>query len=143
MLQREAERNEEILQRNDEELLHKRGLSPMQSHSRGDKQSVGEWHRKRDKRQLPPHRDRKQSLHKERTVFPPPFPPSFPTGGKKGKSEIRRSLKGQSLNTQHFLILEIPLHLKPLVLAKPYSRYLNPCFQKKLKGQICRAASRG
>ena len=56
MLQQEAERNEEILQRKDED---KRGLSPMQSHSRGDKCSVGEWHRKRDKRQLPPHRDRK------------------------------------------------------------------------------------
>ena len=86
MLQREAERNEEILQRKDEELLHKRGLSCMQSHSRGDKRSVGEWHKKRDKRQLPPHRDRKQSLHRERTVFPPLLPPPLPQEEKKGRA---------------------------------------------------------
>lgn len=63
------------------ELLHKRRPSLVQSHSLGYEHSVGEWLKKRERRQFPPyrdmwlsphHQDRRQSPpHKERTVSPP------------------------------------------------------------------------
>ncbi|KAF3944825.1 hypothetical protein CMV_028740 [Castanea mollissima] len=81
MLRREAERNEELLRRNDEELLHQRGPSPMPSHSRGDKHVVGDRHRKRDKRQFP---------YRKRMASPPP---PFHRRNKRIKQD-REKLKG-------------------------------------------------
>lgn len=63
MLQKEVERNEELLRRKDKKLHHQRGPSPTPCHSRGDECVVGDRSRKRDRRQPPPHR--------EKTVFPP------------------------------------------------------------------------
>ena len=71
MLQREAGRNEELLWKNDEELLHQRGSSPGPSHSRGDERDVGDKYRRQDRKQPPPRGERKKSTHKERTVSPP------------------------------------------------------------------------
>ena len=71
MLWREVERNEELLRRKDEELLHQREPSPMPSHSRGDECNEGDRFRRRVRKQPPPYRERKQSPHKERIVSPP------------------------------------------------------------------------
>lgn len=71
MLQREAGRNEELLWKNDEELLHQRGSSPVPSHSRGDERDMGDKYRRQDRKQPPPRGERKKSTHKERIVSPP------------------------------------------------------------------------
>ena len=70
MLQREAGRNEELLWKNDKELFHQRGPSLVPSHSRGDERDVGDKSRRQDRKQPPPHGERKKSTHKERTVSP-------------------------------------------------------------------------
>nr|POE56131.1 hypothetical protein CFP56_41221 [Quercus suber] len=71
MLRREAGRNEELLRKKDEELLHQRGPSPALSHSQGDEHDVVDMYKRRDRKQPPPHEERKQSTHKKRTVYPP------------------------------------------------------------------------
>lgn len=71
MLRQEAGRNEELLRKKDEELLHQRGPSLAPSHSRGDERNVEDRYRRRDIKQSPSHGERKQSPHKKRTVYPP------------------------------------------------------------------------
>ena len=71
MLQREAGRNEELLWKNDKELFHQRGPSLVPSHSQDDERNGEDKYRRRDKKQPPPHGERKKSPHRERTVSPP------------------------------------------------------------------------
>lgn len=71
MLWREAERNEELLRRKDEELFHQRESSLVPSHSQDDERNGEDKYRRRDKKQPPPHGERMKSPHRERTVSPP------------------------------------------------------------------------
>ena len=58
MLQREVERNEELLWKKDEELLHQIGPSLASSHSQGDEHDMGDKYRRQDRKQPPCHRER-------------------------------------------------------------------------------------
>ena len=72
VLQRNAEKDKELLRRKDKELHHQRRLSPASSHSRGDERGVGDRNRKRDRRSPHPHGEQEKTPPRERTVSPPP-----------------------------------------------------------------------
>ena len=99
LLQRNTERDKELLHCKDKELHHWRGPSPAPSHSQGDECVVDDRNRKRDKRSPHPARNksnlpirRGQSLHLTTKV--------------EGKSKTRRSSKDQFLNARQSLIPE-------------------------------------
>ena len=50
LLQRNAEKDKELLHCKDKELHHQRRPSPEPSHSRGDERGVGDMNKKRDRR---------------------------------------------------------------------------------------------
>ena len=64
----------------------------MLSHSRGHERDVEDRYRRRDRKQPPPHGERKQSTHKERTVSPP---------YKSNRSEERNREKSKRSIPQH------------------------------------------
>lgn len=92
-LQKEAKRDNELLHRKDEELHHRRGPSPVISHSRGDESVLGDRIKKRDMITIHPHRERKQTLHREIMV-------SLPLGRTEGKSKKGRGIKALFLSIQ-------------------------------------------
>lgn len=148
-------RNEEHLHRKDEDLHHRRGLSPAWSHSRRNERNVGE--RLKNGIEGNPlligieghfcitEIERNplltgiegNLLPMEKGQFPPP-PPTRDIEWK-NYHHIGRSLGGWSFSVQCFTTLETLLHLKPLVLmlwVRPCNRYHNPHFRKKLKERI-------
>lgn len=74
LLQRNAEKDQELLCRKDEELHNRRRPSPPSSHSGRDGHSGGGGYRnKRRDRKSPHHyKERERNPFKERTVSPPP-----------------------------------------------------------------------
>ena len=68
VLQREAERDNELLRRKDEELHRQRGLSPAHNHSQEEERVVDDRNRK--KKTSYPHREYEWS-HRERMASPP------------------------------------------------------------------------
>lgn len=70
LLQRNAERDKELLCCKDEELHRQKGPSPAPSCSQGGERRRGEENRKRNKRSFH-HEDREKTPPRDRTISPP------------------------------------------------------------------------
>ena len=86
LLQRNAEKDKELLHRKDKELHHQRRPSPEPSHSRGDKRGVGDMNKKKDRRS--PH------YYGEREKTPPGREISPPSRKSRREEQERDRLKG-------------------------------------------------
>ena len=72
LLQRDEEKDKELLRRKDKELHHQRRPSPVPSHSQGDERGVGDKNQKKDRRSPPPYGEQEKTPLRDKTVSPPP-----------------------------------------------------------------------